>query len=50
MKNDIFDFKRFGTVPFATLSNGSSAMWNGILILSVKRLSKPRSKAPPPAK
>ena len=37
-------------VPFATLSKGSSAIWNGILILSVRRLSKPRSKAPPPAK
>ena len=33
-----------------TLNNGSSAMWKGILILSVKRLSNPRSKAPPPAR
>ena len=37
-------------VPFATECKGSSAIWKGILILSVKRLSNPRNKAPPPAK
>ncbi len=36
-------------VPFATACNGSSAMWNGIPILSVNRLSNPLNKAPPPA-
>lgn len=34
--------------PVATLWRGSSATWNGMLILSVKRLSIPRSNAPPP--
>ena len=34
--------------PFATLWSGSSAMWNWILILSVRRLSRPQSNAPPP--
>ena len=31
--------------PLATLCKGSSAMWNGMLILSVKRLSRPRNNA-----
>jgi len=29
-------------VPLATACKGSSAMWKGMLILSVKRLSSPR--------
>lgn len=37
-------------VPLATESNGSSAMWNLIPILSVNRLSRPRISAPPPAR
>ena len=41
---------RLLNIGVGTLSKGSSAIWNGILILSVRRLSKPRSKAPPPAK
>ena len=32
-------------VPRATLCRGSSAMWNGMLILSVNRLSNPRRRA-----
>lgn len=34
--------------PFATECNGSSAIWNGILNLSSRRLLRPRSMAPPP--
>lgn len=37
-------------VPRATQCKGSSATWNGIFILSDKRLSSPFSKAPPPAR
>lgn len=37
-------------VPLATARRGSSAMWNWIPILSVRRLSRPRSMAPPPAR
>ena len=35
-------------VPFATLCKGSSATWNSMLILSVSRFARPRSRAPPP--
>ena len=35
-------------VPRATQRRGSFATWKGMLILSVRRLSSPRSKAPPP--
>ena len=37
-------------VPRATACNGSSATWNGIVILSVKRLLNPCNCAPPPVK
>ena len=35
-------------VPRATARSGSSATWNGMLTFSVRRLSRPRSRAPPP--
>ena len=35
-------------VPFATQSNGSSATMKLMPTLSLRRLSRPRSRAPPP--
>ena len=37
-------------VPRTTARSGSSAMWNGRLVLSCRRLSRPRISAPPPAR
>ena len=46
----LFTFFRAIPVPRATESKGSSATWNGIVILSVSRFASPRSSAPPPAR
>ena len=43
-------FFRATPVPLATQCSGSSATLNGMLILSVRRLSSPRSRAPPPVR
>lgn len=49
-KENLLIFFRATPVPKATACNGSSAILNSILILSVKRFARPLSSAPPPAR
>lgn len=52
MPNSTSEVAYFIACPNAvdTLCNGSSAIWKGMFILSVRRLSSPRNSAPPPAR